>query len=46
MIGYSGTGYKGMQISGTEKTIEGDLFLAFVKAGAISKANAEDPKKS
>lgn len=46
MIGYSGTGYKGMQISGTEKTIEGDLFRAFVKAGAISKANAEDPKKS
>jgi tRNA pseudouridine38-40 synthase len=46
MIGYSGTGYKGMQISGSEKTIEGDLFQAFVKAGAISKANAEDPKKS
>lgn len=46
LIGYSGTGYKGMQISGTEKTIEGDLFHAFVKAGAISKANAEDPKKS
>jgi len=32
--------------SGTEKTIEGDLFTAFVKAGAISKANADDPKKS
>ncbi|EME45184.1 hypothetical protein DOTSEDRAFT_87604 [Dothistroma septosporum NZE10] len=46
LIGYSGTGYKGMQISGTEKTIEGDLFQAFIKAGAISKANAEDPKKS
>ncbi|EGP88871.1 uncharacterized protein MYCGRDRAFT_39250 [Zymoseptoria tritici IPO323] len=46
MIGYSGTGYKGMQISGSEKTIEGDLFEAFVRAGAISKANAEDPKKS
>ena len=46
LIGYSGTGYKGMQISGSEKTIEGDLFEAFVKAGAISKANAEDPKKS
>lgn len=29
-----------------EKTIEGDLFTAFVKAGAISKANASDPKKS
>ena len=29
-----------------EKTIEGDLFGAFVAAGAISKANADDPKKS
>lgn len=46
LIGYSGTGYKGMQINTTEKTIEGDLFTAFVKAGAISKANADDPKKS
>lgn len=32
--------------STTEKTIEGDLFAALVKAGAISKANANDPKKS
>lgn len=29
-----------------EKTIEGELFSAFVAAGAISKANADDPKKS
>ena len=29
-----------------ELTIEGDLFSAFVAAGAISKANADDPKKS
>ena len=29
-----------------EKTIEGDLFDAFIAAGAISKANANDPKKS
>ena len=29
-----------------QKTIEGDLFEAFIKAGAISKANADDPKKS
>ena len=28
------------------KTIEGDLFAAMVAAGAISKANADDPKKS
>lgn len=45
MIGYSGSGYKGMQLSDREKTIEGDLFRAFVDAGAISKANADDPKK-
>jgi len=35
-----------MQITPTERTIEGDLFQAFVKAGAISKANADDPKKA
>lgn len=46
MIGYAGTGYKGMQINHEEKTIEGDIFAAFVAAGAISKANANDPKKS
>lgn len=46
LIGYAGSGYKGMQINSQEKTIEGDLFSAFVKAGAISKANADDPKKS
>lgn len=32
--------------STTEKTIEGDLFAAFVAAGAISKANADNPAKS
>ncbi|KAL8945643.1 MAG: hypothetical protein Q9222_007846 [Ikaeria aurantiellina] len=46
MLGYSGSGYKGMQLNHHEKTIEGDLFGAFVAAGAISKANADDPKKS
>ncbi|KAF2191528.1 pseudouridine synthase [Zopfia rhizophila CBS 207.26] len=46
MLGYSGTGYRGMQIDKKHKTIEGDLFNAFVAAGAISKANADDPKKS
>ncbi|KAL8410277.1 hypothetical protein RB596_000106 [Gaeumannomyces avenae] len=45
LIGYAGTGYKGMQINHQEKTIEGDLFRAFVEAGAISKANASDPRK-
>ncbi|KAL8799918.1 MAG: hypothetical protein Q9182_005537 [Xanthomendoza sp. 2 TL-2023] len=46
MLGYSGSGYKGMQLNHHEKTIEGDLFSAFVAAGAVSKANADDPKKS
>lgn len=46
LIGYAGTGYKGMQINHHEKTIEGDLFAAFVAAGAIAKRNADDPKKS
>lgn len=35
-----------MQMTHDQKTIEGDLFQAFVVAGAISKANADDPKKS
>ncbi|KIV91962.1 tRNA pseudouridine(38-40) synthase, variant [Exophiala mesophila] len=46
MIGYAGTGYRGMQFTHDHKTIEGDLFKAFVEAGAISKNNADDPKKS
>ncbi|KHN99736.1 tRNA pseudouridine synthase [Metarhizium album ARSEF 1941] len=46
MIGYSGTGYKGMQVNGDEATIERDLFRAFIDAKAISKANADDPRKS
>ena len=35
-----------MQLNSDRKTIEGDLFAALVSAGAISKANASDPKKS
>jgi tRNA pseudouridine38-40 synthase len=46
MMGYAGTGYHGMQIMHNEKTIEGDVFAAFVAAGAIAKTNADDPKKS
>lgn len=48
MIGYCGTGYNGMQIQNNldVKTIEGDLFQAFVKAGAISPENADDLKKN
>lgn len=46
LIGYSGHGYKGMQLNYPNKTIEGDLFEAFVRAEAISRANSNDPKKS
>ncbi|KAI9791102.1 MAG: tRNA pseudouridine synthase 1 [Peltula sp. TS41687] len=46
LMSYCGTGYKGMQVNGDEKTIERDLFNAFVAAGAISQANSDDPKKS
>lgn len=46
LIGYCGSGYHGMQANPPHKTIEGDLFRAFVEAGAISKDNADDPKKS
>ncbi|KAK2743054.1 tRNA pseudouridine synthase 1 [Myotisia sp. PD_48] len=46
LMGYSGTGYYGMQLNPRDKTIEGDLFSAMVAARAISKANAMDPKKS
>jgi len=45
-IGYCGTGYHGMQVNPPHRTIEGDLFDALVKAGAISEDNANDPKKS
>ncbi|CAI4218088.1 unnamed protein product [Parascedosporium putredinis] len=44
LFGYSGTGYRGLQINNEEKTIEGDVMKAFIAAGAISKANADDPK--
>lgn len=48
MIGYCGTGYNGMQIQNNPniETIEGDLFKAFVAAGAISPENADDLKKN
>jgi tRNA pseudouridine38-40 synthase len=45
MISYCGSGYKGMQLNPPFKSIEGDLFEAFVQAGAISRANSDDPKK-
>ncbi|KAH7101509.1 pseudouridine synthase, partial [Auriculariales sp. MPI-PUGE-AT-0066] len=48
LLGFCGTGYSGMQrqLDLTVKTIEGDLFVALVKAGAISEDNSDDPSKS
>jgi len=45
-MGFCGTGYQGMQINPGAKTIEGDLWKALVEAKAVSKDNAEDPKKN
>ncbi|WVW85112.1 tRNA pseudouridine(38-40) synthase [Kwoniella bestiolae CBS 10118] len=47
LVGYCGTGYSGMQIqTHGSRTIEGDVFAALVKAGAISADNANDHRKS
>lgn len=46
MVGYCGTGYHGMQYNPPHPTIEDALFKAFVRAGAISKDNSNDLKKS
>ncbi|TIB74236.1 pseudouridine synthase [Wallemia mellicola] len=47
IIGFCGTGYNGMQIQphGNVKTIEGDIFVAMIKAGVISPDNSTDPGK-
>ncbi|KAJ9101750.1 hypothetical protein QFC21_003089 [Naganishia friedmannii] len=56
LLGFSGSGYNGMQIQNVSstapdapptatKTIEGILFNALVKASAVSASNADDPKK-
>jgi tRNA pseudouridine38-40 synthase len=44
-FGYCGTGYSGLQINEGVKTIEGDIFAAFCKLGAISEDNAVNPNK-
>ncbi|PWN48874.1 pseudouridine synthase [Violaceomyces palustris] len=44
-FGYCGIGYSGLQINPGVKTIEGDIFEAFCKAGAVSKENAVNPNK-
>ncbi|CAJ0640642.1 15334_t:CDS:10 [Entrophospora sp. SA101] len=43
LVGFCGTGYQGMQIA---RTIEDELFKAFVAVGAVSKDNSDDPKKA
>ncbi|KIO26619.1 hypothetical protein M407DRAFT_15026 [Tulasnella calospora MUT 4182] len=46
LVSFCGTGCSGMQFQHTgERTIEGLLFEAFVKAGAISKDNSDHPAK-
>ncbi|KAG5635784.1 hypothetical protein H0H81_010127 [Sphagnurus paluster] len=46
LIGFCGSGYSGMQIQPNHtKTIEGVLFQAMVRAGAVSEDNADDPVK-
>ncbi|KAH3903473.1 pseudouridine synthase PUS1 SCDLUD_001113 [Saccharomycodes ludwigii] len=46
MLGYCGAGYHGMQYNPPSKTIESELFNAFVKSGAISEDNSTDLKKN
>ncbi|KAG7444890.1 pseudouridine synthase [Guyanagaster necrorhizus] len=43
LLGFCGSGYRGMQFQ--VATIEGTLFDALVRAGAISKDNSDDPVK-
>ncbi|KAI0954838.1 hypothetical protein AcW1_006610 [Taiwanofungus camphoratus] len=47
LIGFCGAGYNGMQIQPDPKlrTIEGVLFDALVRVGAVSQDNADDPVK-
>lgn len=44
-FGYCGTDYSGLQVNPGVKTIEGDIFDAFCRAGAVSKENAVNPNK-
>lgn len=45
LLGFCGTDYQGMQFNTGVKTIEGDIFDAFVKTGAVSKDNSDDLSK-
>ena len=44
-FGYCGSGYSGLQVNPGVKTIEGDVFDAFCRAGAVSQENAVNPNK-
>ncbi|KAI9164502.1 tRNA pseudouridine synthase 1 [Blastocladiella emersonii ATCC 22665] len=45
LMGFCGTGYQGMQVNPGSKTIESDLFAAFIQARMVSEDNAQDLKK-
>ncbi|CEP15398.1 hypothetical protein [Parasitella parasitica] len=45
MLGFNGTPFQGMQTNVGALTIEGVLFDALCKTGAVSASNAVDPKK-
>ncbi|KAH9072309.1 tRNA pseudouridine synthase [Lactarius deliciosus] len=45
LLGFCGTGCAGMQIQPNTRTIEGVLFDALVRVGAVSSDNADDPTK-
>ncbi|KAJ2856582.1 tRNA pseudouridine synthase 1, partial [Coemansia asiatica] len=45
LLGFCGTGFQGMQVNPNARTIEGELFKALVKAGAVSEENADDQSK-
>ncbi|KAJ2726894.1 tRNA pseudouridine synthase 1 [Coemansia sp. Benny D115] len=45
LIGFCGTGFQGMQVNPNARTIEGELFQALVKAGAVSADNSTDQSK-
>ncbi|KAF8268812.1 pseudouridine synthase [Lactarius quietus] len=45
LLGFCGTGCAGMQIQPDARTIEGVLFDALVRVGAVSSDNADNPTK-
>ncbi|KAJ3337366.1 tRNA pseudouridine synthase 1 [Gonapodya sp. JEL0774] len=45
LMGYSGSGYQGMQVNPNARTIEGELWKALVDTECVSKLNADDPRK-